>query len=79
MSKRSRAGPSSWRSAATYAASTHPTFGSRSSATTFSPHLSTKKDSRVGDWAASANVEITYTPTYSSWLNRIEAQFTALR
>ncbi|TFE25065.1 IS630 family transposase [Frankia sp. B2] len=45
----------------------------------FSPHLSTKTDSRVGDWAAAANVEIAYTPTYSSWLNRIEAQFTALR
>jgi len=45
----------------------------------FSPHLSTKKDSRVGDWAAAADVEIAYTPTYSSWLNRIEAQFTALR
>jgi len=24
-------------------------------------------------------VEIAYTPTNSSWLNRIEAQFTALR
>ncbi|ABW12095.1 conserved hypothetical protein [Parafrankia sp. EAN1pec] len=45
----------------------------------FSPHLSTKTDSRVGDWATAANVEIAYTPTYSSWLNRIEAQFTALR
>ena len=45
----------------------------------FSPHLSTKKDSRVGDWAAANNVELAYTPTYSSWLNRIEAQFQALR
>jgi transposase len=45
----------------------------------FSPHLSPKKDSRVGDWAAANNVEIAYTPTNSSWLNRIEAQFTALR
>ncbi|GAA2216815.1 hypothetical protein GCM10010429_46090 [Micromonospora olivasterospora] len=25
------------------------------------------------------NVEIAYTPTNSSWLNRIEVQFTALR
>ncbi|MDT3440650.1 hypothetical protein QOZ89_13745 [Pseudofrankia sp. BMG5.37] len=33
----------------------------------------------MGDWAQAANVEIAYTPTYSSWLNRIEAQFTALR
>ena len=45
----------------------------------FSPHLSTKKDQRVGDWAAANNVELAYTPTYSSWLNRIEAQFQALR
>ncbi len=45
----------------------------------FSPHLSTKTDSRVGDWAAANNVELAYTPFYGSWLNRIEAQFTALR
>jgi transposase len=45
----------------------------------FSPHLSTRKDRRVGDWAKASNVEIAYTPTNSSWLNRIEAQFTALR
>ncbi len=45
----------------------------------FSPHLTTAKDTRVGDWATANNVEIAYTPTNSSWLNRIEAQFTALR
>src|SRR5216683_2607660 len=45
----------------------------------FSPHLSTRTDKRVGQWAAASNVEIAYTPTNSSWLNRIEAQFTALR
>ena len=45
----------------------------------FSPHLTTKKDTRVGDWAAANNVEFACTPTNSSWLNRIEAQFTALR
>jgi transposase len=45
----------------------------------FSPHLTTRRDTRVGDWAASNNVEIAYTPTNSSWLNRIEAQFTAVR
>ena len=45
----------------------------------FSPHLSTKKDHRVGDWAAANNVELAYVPFYASWLNRIEAQFTALR
>lgn len=45
----------------------------------YSPHLSTKKDTRVGDWAAANNVELAYVPFYSSWLNRIEPQFTALR
>jgi transposase len=45
----------------------------------YSPHLSTKTDSRVGDWAAANNVELAYVPFYGSWLNRIEAQFTALR
>lgn len=45
----------------------------------FSPHLTTRVDTSVGDWAEANNVEIAYTPTNSSWLNRIEAQFTALR
>jgi transposase len=45
----------------------------------FSPHLSTRKDRRVGTRATANNVEIAYTPTNSSLLNRIEAQFTALR
>jgi transposase len=45
----------------------------------FSPHLTTRKDKRVGQWTAANNAEITYTPTNASWLNRIEAQFTALR
>jgi transposase len=45
----------------------------------FSPHLSTKKDQRVGEWAAANNVELAYVPTNASWLNRIECQFTALR
>ncbi|MER5320501.1 hypothetical protein [Streptosporangium roseum] len=45
----------------------------------FSPHLSTERCQRVGTWAAASNVEIAYTPTDSSWLNRIEAQFAALR
>jgi transposase len=45
----------------------------------FSPHLTTRRDGRVGAWAAAANVEIAYTPSNASWLNRIEAQFTALR
>jgi transposase len=45
----------------------------------FSPHLSTKKDPRVGEWAAANNVELAYVPTNASWMNRIEAQFAALR
>ncbi len=45
----------------------------------YSPHLTTKRCQRVGIRAAANNVEIAYTPTNSSWLNRIEAQFTALR
>jgi transposase len=45
----------------------------------FSPHLTTAKDARVGAWAQANNTEIAYTPTNSSWLNRVEAQFTALR
>ena len=45
----------------------------------YSPHLSTRVDSRVGDWTHANNVELAYVPFYGSWLNRIEAQFTALR
>jgi len=45
----------------------------------YSPHLTTKRCRRVTDWAEANNVEIAYTPTNSSYLNRIEAQFTALR
>jgi len=45
----------------------------------FSPHLSTKRDSRVGEWAAANNVELAYVPTNASYLNRIECHLTALR
>jgi hypothetical protein len=31
----------------------------------FSPHLTTRRDARVGTWAAANNVEIAYTPTNS--------------
>jgi transposase len=44
----------------------------------FVPHLSTKKDTRVGDWARDNNVELAYVPFYASWLNRVEAQFQAV-
>ncbi|ALO13480.1 Putative transposase [Streptomyces venezuelae] len=43
------------------------------------PHDCPSSGTRVGDWAVANNVEFAYTPTNGSWLNRIEAQFTALR
>jgi transposase len=45
----------------------------------YSPHLSTKKDGRVGEWATANNVELAYVPTNASFLNRIECHFAALR
>ncbi len=45
----------------------------------FSPHLTTRRDGRAGAWPTADNAEIACTPTNSSWLNRVEAQFTALR
>jgi transposase len=45
----------------------------------YSPHLTTARDAPVGTWASANNVEIAYAPSNASWLNRIEAQFTALR
>ena len=44
-----------------------------------SAHLSTRKDRRVGQWAQANNVELAYTPTNASYLNRIEGHFAALR
>ena len=41
----------------------------------FSAHLG----EQVRAWATANNVELAYTPFYASWLNRIEAQFRALR
>jgi transposase len=38
-----------------------------------------RNDQRVAEWAEANNVEPAHTPTHSSWLNRIEAQFQALR
>ena len=77
-SPHARAAPSSWRSAATYARCTRPRCESRSCSTT-SAHPSIRTDSRVGDWAAANNVELAYVPFHGSWLNRTEAQFTAVR
>ncbi len=41
----------------------------------FSPHVSHD----IAAWAAANNIELAFTPFYGSWLNRIEAQFQALR
>ncbi|WP_170184930.1 transposase [Saccharothrix texasensis] len=41
----------------------------------FSPHRQPDVLGRAADNA----VELVFLPTYSSWLNRIEAEFTALR
>ena len=45
----------------------------------FSPRLSTRVDTRVGDWAEDNNVELANVATNASWLNRIEVQCQALR
>lgn len=41
----------------------------------FSPH----HKQTVKEWAAVNNIELVYTPTYASWLNRIECHFGPLR
>jgi hypothetical protein len=38
-----------------------------------------RRATQLQHWAAANNVELAYTPTNASWLNRIQAQFTALR
>jgi len=38
-------------------------------------NLSTHKTSDIRDWAADSNVELVFTPTYASFLNRIECHF----
>lgn len=78
-SRRPRTDRSSWNSAATCAPLYPPTVHLAIVCDNYSPHLTTKRCRRVADWAEANNVEIAYTPTNSSWLNRIEAQFTALR
>jgi transposase len=41
----------------------------------FSPHVSHD----IAAWAEAHNIELAFVPFYGSWLNRIEAQFQALR
>ena len=42
-------------------------------------NLSAHKGPTIREWAANNNVELCYTPTYSSWANPIEAHFGPLR
>ena len=76
---RPRTAPGSWSSAATCAPSTRRTSASPSSWTT-SARTSRPRSTR--GWATGLqanNVELAYVPTNASWMNRIEAQFQALR
>ena len=41
----------------------------------FSPH----RKAEVSTWCATNDVELVFTPSNASWLNRIECEFTALR
>ena len=41
-------------------------------------NLSTDKTPAVREWAPTANVELVFTPTYASFLNRIEGHFWAI-
>jgi len=41
-------------------------------------NLSTHKTTRIREWAEKSNVELVFTPTYASFLNRIECHFWAI-
>lgn len=41
-------------------------------------NLSTHKTQAIRRWAAESNVELVFTPTYASFLNRIERHFWAI-
>jgi transposase len=41
-------------------------------------NLFTHKTAAIRDWAAESNVELVFTPTYASFLNRIECPFWAI-
>lgn len=42
-------------------------------------NYSVHKRREVREWCAANDIELVFLPTYSSWLNRIECEFTALR
>ena len=79
MSRSTRAARSSWSSSATSRSLYPLEVRIDIVLDNFGPHLSTKADPRVGEWAAANNVELAYVPTNASFLNRIECHFAALR
>ena len=76
-SSRAREEPGSWSSAATCVLSTRPGVRIAVICHNFS-RTSPLRDSRVGDRAAASNVEIAYTPSNASWLNRSPVHSPAL-
>lgn len=42
-------------------------------------NLSTHKKAEVRRWCKENNIELVYTATYASWMNRIECHFTAVK
>jgi transposase len=42
-------------------------------------NLSTHKKAEVRRWCEANNIELVYTATYASWMNRIECHFTAVK
>ena len=59
------------RSTSRSACATTPGYGSTSSPTTSPPD----KTPAIREWAETANTELVFTPTYASFLNRIECHF----
>jgi hypothetical protein len=78
-SRSAKAAASSSRSAATYGPCTRRTCGSRSCSTTSVRTSPRRKTNGSATGPPANNVEFAYEPFYASWLNRIEAQFQALR
>ena len=74
-----RTAPSSSRSAATCGRCTHPRCGSRSCSTTSARTCPPRTTSASASGRRRTTSSSPTSPFYASWLNRIEAQFTALR
>ena len=78
-SRPARAAPSSSRSCVTCGRCIQQRCGSRSCWTTSVRTCPRRKTLVSATGQRANNVELAYVPFYASWLNRIEAQFTALR